>query len=240
MLQKVYSPFALFTYFFHLVLQVVSEGARNPGIRYSYSLPRVPSRQGEKDHTQPLHSNSAIDKSSKSHNQGKSNTRDQVLDPSEIRKPSNIRISASSVPNRRHIAQTNVRIVSPSRRHRYDDYQKERKLKLDKNITTAEQFVYTHGVQVYGGDNSIRKNVYDGNSDDGNADKDVVLESRRYDSLDGQATRYNRYPEQLEGQSAEARTALLRDERYMWSHGRWTPCSNKCGDGLYYILLYLT
>lgn len=218
---------------FHFYFQIVNEGARNPGIKYSYSIPRVHSKISVKDHTLPSISKSAIEKPSKPRSKRKHNNHDKKLKPNAIMKPRDMKISVSNVPNNRNIAQTNVRIVSRRTNH-YDDTSRRKKIDLENNFDTTEQFVYTNGIQVYGGDNSIRENVYKGDNSDKTQNTDVEI-GQEFNNLEPQEIRYNRYPEnvrtELESQGPETRTILLSDIRYMWSTGQWTPCSSKCGEG---------
>ncbi|KAL4238993.1 A disintegrin and metalloproteinase with thrombospondin motifs 9 [Mactra antiquata] len=98
-------------------------------------------------------------------NQGRQTTSD--LGPSNLRvaepeiskpalqKPSIVRVKMSRVPsdNSRTLAQTNIRII---------DTQTSRSShsKNDPSSNNQRQYVYANNVQVLGGDNSIRENVY--------------------------------------------------------------------------------
>lgn len=135
------------------------------------------------------------------------------------------------------IAQTNVKIVS-RHKNRYDD------VSLNKGNTSSldntRQFVYAHGVQVYGGENSITKNVFNGKKDEVRERVDVTI-GYDSDNLKAQEIRYNSYSGnavaglELETVGSDTETVLLSDRRYMWSDGQWTSCSSKCGEGKFML-----
>lgn len=219
-------------------MQIVNEGGRNPGIRYSYAIPQIIISQNHtKDHTQPFISKSAIDKPSRPHKKHKPNNHGHEDKANAIEKPKSIRIKTERVMQAPAIAQTNVKIVS-RHKDRYDD------VSLNKGNTSSldntRQFVYAHGVQVYGGENSITKNVFNGKKDEVRERVDVTI-GYDSDNLKAQEIRYNSYSGnavaglELETVGSDTETVLLSDQRYMWSDGQWTSCSSKCGEGKFML-----
>ena len=216
------------------LFQIVNEGSSNPGIRYSYSVPKIvsPYPDSVKDPAPPSNSNSAIDKPSKPHRNHTKRNHSTKKETVSISKPSNIRIKLSRKPSIRPVAQTRVRVLSRPK-NRYSDVSISEDGK-STDLNNTQQFVYTHGVQVYGGDNSITRNVYDGKKDEVRENADVTI-GRNYGTGEAQEIRY---PEsvrtsriELISQGDRTREILLSAERYMWADGHWTPCSSKCGDG---------
>ncbi|XP_052766205.1 uncharacterized protein LOC128207366 isoform X2 [Mya arenaria] len=180
----------------------VNEEADNPDILYGYTPPS--SDNSGKDVT-------PIGKQKETHTKNKhmKSIHDNQDIKSFISKPSNIKISSSSVPGRNY-GITNVKIVD--RKMPKKDYANTH----ENALTDREKFVYENGVQILGGDKTIRKNGHG---------LDTGAQEMRHGTGDPDLTR-------LELESRASRSSYHDNSRYMWSHGEWTPCSAQCGSGI--------
>jgi hypothetical protein len=216
------------------IFQAVNEGEVNPGIRYSYKLPKVDSK---------FQSNTS-----------QSRTEDENMKITEIektlKKPSNIRVSTSHLPSRRNYGQTNVRVVDRRRGPvNNNDFSRYNRKRVNSN-ENQKQFVYQNAIQVLGGANSITNNVYDksGKELSKNNSEEVTTKRPTEATTDGAIGeegfrsyianeikyRTNDNGEdrmELESRGPGTSSVEYGNQRYMWSHGQWTECSNKCGAG---------
>ncbi|XP_053376969.1 papilin-like [Mercenaria mercenaria] len=207
-----------------ITVYAVNEGEANPGIRYSYMLPKIdPKFQRNTSQSQFGQEDKKLTDTGKT-----------------LLKPSNIRVSTSHVPsNRRSYGQTNVRVVDRRHRPGYSDTKKFG-VKTDDNNENKKQFVYQNAIQVLGGETSITDNVY-GEVEKERQGKKGRGETAGEDSFEYYVANEIRYGTdiedghrdrmELESWGRGTSSQVYGDKRYMWSHGQWTECSNKCGSG---------
>ncbi|XP_052272181.1 papilin-like isoform X2 [Dreissena polymorpha] len=195
-----------------ITIYALNEGAQNPSLQYGYTPPISDSNDLQ-------HRGSATYE----HKTKKSN--DGLNDAlSGIKKPSDIQISASSVPNR-NFGITNVRIVDRRGTSSLRDINATFSEDSLEDIQDGPRFVYGNGIQVFGGSKSVRQNVHQ--------TKHTLLEAKEK----GHHLEEIRYwPENAERnhmplQSQTLVRSLVGDERFMWSHGMWTECIPHCGAG---------
>ena len=183
-------------------MQLVNQEADNPGIEYSYTVATLPRKAPTK--------------------------KDNPTAPGAI-PPSNIQVSMSNVPSQRrsnNIAISNVRIIDSSgrtdRRSRYDTKPKT----PSNNVKSPPQYVYENRAQVIGGESSIRENKYNGN--------EQIIPNRAPSIRtrpSGLISPSNLDLMEKRRHNSEMLDLARSTERYVWTHGRWTPCSNNCGSG---------
>ena len=216
-------------------MQAVNQRAHNPGILYEYTPPTTKPDESLKTPT-PHH----VDVPSL-----------PSTPAAFLEKPKNMQISMSHVPQRRY-GITNVRILPPGSksgdRSRMVDTVPANVISVhDRDSNIESKFVYTNGVQVLGGENSIRDNKLSLTQEKNNLGNDLlelraraerrdsdtptVLESHLSTSGDhgGRGSYYGAAVEA--NRENRDNPGYYDNERFQWSTGRWAPCSANCGQG---------